>query len=217
MPKVFLIAGLGADKRLFKNIRIPSIYEVVHTDWLEPKLNDTLVTYAQSIINQYNIIDEDIAVGVSLGGIISIEIAKRVNLTKVILISSIKTDSEAPYYFKIFRKLPVYKLTSGELFNKLGFGIRLIFGSMSKEDQAVFKSMLAQSSPIFLKWAMGAVLNWRSNVIPPNLYHIIGDKDLVFPYKNIKNPTAVIKGGTHIMVFDRAAEINALLAEILIP
>ncbi|RFZ94323.1 alpha/beta hydrolase [Mucilaginibacter conchicola] len=217
MPKVFLIAGLGADKRLFKNIRIPEGYEVVYADWLEPNLTDTLAGYAQSIISQYNISDYDIAIGVSLGGVISTEIAKRVNLRKVILISSIKTDSEAPFYFNVFRKIPVYKLTSGELFNKLGFVVRLVFGSMSKEDQLLFKSMLSNSSPVFLKWAMGAVLNWRNDVIPPNLYHIIGDKDLVFPYKNIKNPTAVIKGGTHIIVFDRAEEINTLLADILIP
>ncbi|MBL4676502.1 MAG: alpha/beta hydrolase [Mucilaginibacter sp.] len=215
MPKIFLIAGLGADKRLFKNIQIPDRYEVVYVEWPEPKLTDTLANYSQSIINQYHIIDKDITIGVSLGGVISTEIAKRVNLGKVILISSIKTDSETPWYFNIFRKLPVYKLTSGKLFNKLGFVVRLVFGSMSKEDQALFKSMLSNSSPIFLKWAMGAILNWRNDVIPPNLYHIIGDSDLVFPYKNIKNPTAVIKGGTHIMIFDKAAEINAFLADIL--
>jgi hypothetical protein len=63
---------------------------------------------------------------------------------------------------------------------------------------------------------MYAVLHWRNNIVPDYLYHIIGDKDLVFPYIHIKNPTAIVKGGTHIMVFDRANEINNLLAEILL-
>jgi hypothetical protein len=62
---------------------------------------------------------------------------------------------------------------------------------------------------------MRTVLYWKNNVELSNLYHIIGNNDLMFPYKNIKNPTAIIKGGTHIMVFDRADEINKLLAEIL--
>lgn len=62
---------------------------------------------------------------------------------------------------------------------------------------------------------MGAVLAWNNCLLPNNLYHMIGNRDLVFPYKSIRNPTAIIKGGTHIMVFDRAAEINAVIQQIL--
>ncbi len=215
MPKVYLIAGLGADSRLFKDIILPEAYEVILVDWFVPKPDDTLITYAQSIINQYGIEENSIIIGVSLGGMISVEIAKRVKLNKVILISSIKTDSEAPWYFKFFSSLPVYKAIHGKLMTHLGFLIKGMFGKMNTNDLVLFKSMLRNSSPVFMKWAMRAVLYWRNDVEVANLYHIIGDKDLVFPHQNIKNPTAVIKGGTHIMVFDRADEINALLADIL--
>ncbi|MEB0260768.1 MULTISPECIES: alpha/beta hydrolase [unclassified Mucilaginibacter] len=215
MPKVYLIAGLGADSRLFKDIILPEAYEVILVDWFVPKPDDTLITYAQSIINQYGIEENSIIIGVSLGGMISVEIAKQVKLNKVILISSIKTDSEAPWYFKFFSSLPVYKAIPGKLMTHLGFLIKGMFGKMNTNDLALFKSMLRNSSPVFMKWAMRVVLYWRNDVEVANLYHIIGDKDLVFPHQNIKNPTAVIKGGTHIMVFDRADEINALLADIL--
>jgi hypothetical protein len=97
----------------------------------------------------------------------------------------------------------------------VGFLMKPMFGKMNPGDLRLFKSMLSNSSPVFLKWALRAVLYWKNSTIFPNLYHIIGDNDLVFPYKNIKNPTAIIKGGTHIMVFDKADEINKLLAEIL--
>jgi pimeloyl-ACP methyl ester carboxylesterase len=214
MSRVYLISGLGADKRLFKNISLPN-HEVIATDWLLPDINDTLITYSQSIVKQYNIQDNSIVIGVSLGGMIAVEIAKQVTLDKVILISSIKTDSEAPWYFQLFRKLPVYDITPGNLFPRLGFLIRPLFGKMEPADRDLFKSMLKSSSPVFLKWAMRAVLYWKNDVIPPHLYHIIGNKDLVFPYKNIKDPTAIIEGGTHIMVFDKADEINHLLAGIL--
>ncbi|MEB0250152.1 hypothetical protein QN344_08380, partial [Mucilaginibacter sp. 5B2] len=117
--------------------------------------------------------------------------------------------------FKFFSSLPVYKAIPGKLMTHLGFLIKGMFGKMNTNDLALFKSMLRNSSPVFMKWAMRVVLYWRNDVEVANLYHIIGDKDLVFPHQNIKNPTAVIKGGTHIMVFDRADEINALLADIL--
>ncbi|MBD1384877.1 alpha/beta hydrolase [Mucilaginibacter rigui] len=215
MHKVYLISGLGADSRLFKHIKLPANCEVILVNWHIPASDDTLTTYAQSIVKQYDIQDNSTVIGVSLGGMISVEIAKQVNLGKVILISSIKTDNEAPWYFKFFRSLPVYKAIPGKLMTHLGFLVKPMFGAMLPNDLALFKSMLRKSSPIFLKWAMQAVLSWKNTVTIPNLYHIIGDKDLVFPQQNIKNPTAVIKGGTHIMVFDKADEINALLADIL--
>jgi pimeloyl-ACP methyl ester carboxylesterase len=215
MTKVYLIPGLGANSRLFKNIQLPTEYEIVLVDWLIPNKTDTLTSYSQKLVSQYNIIDNSIVIGVSLGGMISVEIAKQIKLNKVILISSIKASSETPWYFKFFRSLPVYKAIPGKLMTHLGFLVKPMFGQMSPSDLALFKSMLQNSSPIFLKWAMRAVLYWKNDVEFSNLYHIIGDKDLVFPYQNIKTPTAVIKGGTHIMVFDKATEINALLADIL--
>jgi pimeloyl-ACP methyl ester carboxylesterase len=215
MTKVYLIPGLGADSRLFKNIQLPAGYEIVLVDWLIPSETDTLTSYSQNIVSQYNMSDNSIVIGVSLGGMISVEIAKQLKLDKVILISSIKTNSEAPWYFKFFRSLPVYKAIPGKLMTHLGFLVKPMFGQMSPGDLGLFKSMLQNSSPIFLMWAMRAALYWKNDVEFSNLYHIIGNKDLVFPYQNIKNPTAVIKGGTHIMVFDKAAEINVLLADIL--
>ena len=215
MSKVYLISGLGADSRLFKNIKIPQPFEVIPVNWLIPDLNDTLTTYAQRIINQYDIKDNSTVIGVSLGGMISVEIARLIQVNKVILISSVKKDSEAPWYFKFFRGVPAYKGIPGKLMTRAGILIKPVFGKMNPADMQLFKSMLSNSSPVFLKWAMRAVLFWRNNTEIANLYHIIGDKDLVFPYQNIKNPTAIIKGGTHIMVFDRADEINQILANIL--
>jgi pimeloyl-ACP methyl ester carboxylesterase len=215
MTKVYLIPGLGADSRLFKNIQLPAGYEIVLVDWLIPSETDTLTSYSQNILRQYNMSDNSIVIGVSLGGMISVEIAKQLKLDKVILISSIKTNSEAPWYFKFFRSLPVYKAIPGKLMTHLGFLVKPMFGQMKPDDLTLFKSMLQNSSPIFLKWAMRSALYWKNDVEFSNLYHIVGNKDLVFPYQNIKNPTAVIKGGTHIMVFDKAAEINVLLADIL--
>ena len=214
MSKIYLIAGMGADTRIYNNIELPDENEVVPVDWIEPDTTDTLSTYAQKLIKQYNISYNSVVIGNSLGGMIAIEIAKLMPLNKVILISSIKTMHEAPRYFSLFKTLPVYKLIPGTAFTKLGGFIRPVFGGMSPQHLWLFKDMLSKTSPKFLKWAMGAVLKWKNTTIPPNVYHIIGDKDLVFNYKLIKDAT-VVKGGTHIMIFDKAKEINKLLKGIL--
>ncbi|QEM10324.1 alpha/beta hydrolase [Mucilaginibacter rubeus] len=214
MSRIYLIAGLGADTRVYNNIGLGYEHEVIMVDWVEPDLNDTLITYAQKLIYQYDIQENSVLIGNSLGGVVAIEIAKLIPVEKVILISSIKTSDEAPRYFKLFRTLPIYKLIPGKVFNSMGGMVKPLFGHMSKEDAWLFGDMLRKSSPVFMKWAMYAILHWKNEVIPPNLYHITGDKDLVFDYKRIKGAT-IVKGGTHIMIFDKAKEINILLKGIL--
>ena len=65
MSKIYLIPGLGADSRLFKNIIIPGGYDVLRVEWLIPKPDDTLTSYAQTLINENHIEDGAIVIGVS--------------------------------------------------------------------------------------------------------------------------------------------------------
>ena len=213
MSKIFLIAGLGADTRVYNNIDLHE-HDITTVDWIEPNKLDTLSTYAQKLIRQYNITPGSIVIGNSLGGMITIEISKLIPLKKAILISSIKTSNEAPWYFSLFRNLPVYKIIPGKLFTSMGFMVKPLFGHMSAEDAWLFSDMLKNTSPVFAKWAMGAILNWENKLTPADTYHITGDKDLIFDYKRIKGAT-IVKGGTHIMIFDKAKEINKILKRIL--
>jgi pimeloyl-ACP methyl ester carboxylesterase len=102
MSKIFLIPGLGADTRVYNNIDLGN-HEVICVDWIEPHQTDTLSTYAQKLIYQYDITPKSVVIGNSLGGMIAVEIAKIIPLDKVILISSIKTVDEAPWYFSLLR------------------------------------------------------------------------------------------------------------------
>jgi len=213
MSKIFLLAGLGADTRVYNNIDLHE-HDVTPVDWIEPNKTDTLQTYAQKIIHQYHITKNSIIIGNSLGGMLAVEIAKLMPINKVILISSIKTIDEAPGYFKFFRAIPLHRIIPTNLYSSLGFLIELVFGKMNAADKWLFKDMLKNSSPKFLHWAMEAALKWDNRVIPPNVYHITGDKDMVFSHKKIKGAT-IIKGGTHIMIFDKSKEINKLLKSIL--
>lgn len=214
MSKIFLIAGMGADTRIYNNIELPPEYDVIPVDWIEPHQTDTLTTYAQKLIYQYDIKQKDIIIGNSLGGMLAIEIAKKISLKKTILISSIKTMNEAPGYYKVFQALPVYKIIPNKLLTSGRFLIRSIFGKLDDHTLWLFKDMLQSTSPVFLKWAMGASLNWDNKIIPSNVYQINGDADSVFNFKKIKD-AVVVKGGSHIMIFNRAKEINKWLKSIL--
>lgn len=208
-----MIAGLGADTRLYNNIDLGD-NDVTPIDWIEPNETDTLTTYSQKLIYQYSIINNAIVIGVSLGGMLAVEIAKQVKLNKVILISTIKNIDEAPWYFKLFNAVPIQKLIGGRLLGKLGYFIKPLFGHLDEHDAWLFHDMIRKSSPTFLKWAISAALKFNNTAEIPNVYHLAGDNDLVFNYKKIKDPI-IIKGGTHIMVFDKAKQINKILKVIL--
>lgn len=213
MGKIFLIPGLGADARIYQYIDLQG-HDAVAVNWIAPEKTDTLSTYAQKLIDHYHISPGTIVIGNSLGGMIAIEIANRVELDKVILISSIKTVNEAPSSFKWYRYLPVYRLLPAKLITSMGFIVRFAFGKMSRTHQDLFISMLKNTPPKFAKWAIGAILQWDNLTLPKNVYHITGDKDMIFSYKKISGAT-IVRGGTHIMIFNRAKEINNWLKNIL--
>lgn len=213
MGRVYLIPGLGADSRIYNKIDLQG-HEVTSVDWIDPDKTDTLATYSQKLINHYHIDPKSILIGNSMGGMIAMEIAKIIAVEKVILISSIRNIDEAPAYFGFFKAMPLYKLIPEKTLNAMGFLIKPLFGHMQPDDALLFADMLKKSSPVFLKWAMGAVVNWDNKTISSPVCQVIGDKDLVFPYK--KQPAAeVIKGGTHIMIFEMADAVNKWLKGVL--
>jgi pimeloyl-ACP methyl ester carboxylesterase len=213
LSRIFLVPGLGADARIFQYINLQG-HQAIPIIWLKPEKQDTLSTYAQKLIDHYKITPRSIVIGNSLGGMLAIEIAKRVKLDKAILISSVKTASEAPRSHKWYGYLPLYKLIPSSWLPLTGFIVRKVMGKMSKHHQELFVSMLKGTSPKFIKWALGAILHWDNQIIPPHVYHITGDKDKIFPYQRIKGAT-IIKGGTHIMIYTKAKEINNWLKDII--
>ncbi|MBW4889591.1 alpha/beta hydrolase [Mucilaginibacter sp. HMF5004] len=213
IPKVFLISGMGADERLFRHLDL-SGFEAIPVIWIEPQHDDTLATYATRLIRQFSIKAGDSVIGVSLGGMMATEIAKQLELKHVILISSIKSPAEAPAYYNFFKSIPMYKLLSGEFMIKASFLFKPVMGKMAGIHADLFYSMLKNTSPTFLKWSIGASLNWDNTIVPPNITHLIGDADKVFNYKRIKY-AIVIRGGDHMMVFNRSKQISPIVREVL--
>jgi pimeloyl-ACP methyl ester carboxylesterase len=214
MPKLFLISGLGADERLFKNLDL-SGFEIIPVTWIEAEKKDTLTTYATKLINQFGITAGSSVIGVSLGGMLTVEVAKQVQLQHAIIISSIKSKSEQPWYFRFFRNVPVHKLISGEFLQRVGPLARPLFARITgSKETPMFFSMLKNSNPRFLEWAMGAALHWNGEPAPGKVHHLIGTADLIFYEKLIKD-AIVIPKGDHMMVFARAKEISPIIQNIL--
>ena len=95
MQTIYCISGLGANEKVFQFLDL-SFAKPVFIKWLFPLKNETLPQYALRLKEDFIDEPDPIIIGLSLGGMIAVEIAKTIPSARVILISSAKTKKENP-------------------------------------------------------------------------------------------------------------------------
>jgi pimeloyl-ACP methyl ester carboxylesterase len=213
MKKIYCISGLGADKTAFAKLHIKG-YQLVHLPWLLPLSNETIEQYAKRMSK--NIADEKpVLMGLSFGGIMSIEIAKHLPAEKVILISSVKSYKEMPGWMKLAGKLKLNKLIPMRPYKFFEPIQNYNLGAYTPEEKEMARTFRKNVSQQYLDWAISQVLNWKNDWQPASLYHIHGNADKLFPIKKI-NAQFVVNNAGHLMIMNKAAEVNGFLKKILI-
>ena len=148
-------------------------------------------------------------VGVSFGGMVAIELNKFVNPSFTILISSAAKSSNLPRIRSIFGSINVLKFLPDFILKPPSFMLNYMFGA---KNRMLLKEIISDTDPVFLKWALGEILRWKSNEETPNLHLIHGSEDKIIPLVNASS--LVINGGGHFMIVDRATEVSRLLGRI---
>ena len=213
LKNIYCISGLGADERVFQKLELQG-YQPIHIRWLEPDDRENIADYARRLTAQIKS-EKPILVGLSFGGIMAIEIAKQIDIEKVILISSTKDCHEIPFYFKMFRWLPIYLLLPARLILWLGKLLASWFFSLETvAERKLFKAILFDTNARFLKWAIHQVVIWKNELIPENIYHIHGEGDRIFPFQFVREDFSVENGG-HFMIMNRAELISNLIQKII--
>lgn len=206
---VYLIPGMGLDERLFFRIRLKNA-TVHYVKWLEPIGEEAFDDYINRLLPQIKEREDLMLVGVSKGGIAAIEVAKRIHVEQVVIISSVKTHHEKPAFFNIVKRIPLYKLSTPKMRQIFRTIWGQFFGLKSSGAMDFFMDMFEVMSEHYKDWAVRQIANWENTTYPDNLIHIHGDKDMIFPIRLIKN-VEVIKGGNHGMIATRASAINKRL------
>ena len=210
--RVYLIPGQGADERLFKDIQLKNC-EAVALKFPVPEKNELLPDYAKRIAKQIDTTRSFSIVGVSMGGMIAIEMSKFLKPDKIVIISSAKGRDELPMRYRFMSHVPLYKIFPGTMLKGLANIARPIVEPESKKNTPVFKAMIDAKDPKFMERSIHMIVNWKNTEKPANLVHIHGTKDRTLPARNIKNAVKV-KGGGHMVTLVRAEEISAMLNQI---
>ena len=213
MKKAYFISGLGADKNAFKYIQLPVEYEPHFIDWIPPEPAEEVSHYANRLSQDIKTDDSFILIGLSFGGLIATEIARIKSPQKLIIISSMATAHDIPWYFLRAGKYRLQNYLPVRFF-KIATLLNHMVGSKNKEEKAIVETFVKNADPVFIRWSLNAIVNWKQDTRFAGLVHIHGSKDHLLPFKYTKADHCVLNGG-HLMVFNRAKDINSLLKNIL--
>lgn len=212
---IYLMPGMAASPLIFEHIKLdPTIFDVHKLNWIMPVKNESLENYAKKMcatITHKN----PILIGVSFGGMLVQEMAKHIATRKVIIISSVKSSKELPKRMQFARYTKIHKLLPTGLVNNVELLAKYAFGETVTKRLALYEMYLSIRDKDYIDWSIDNIVNWKESTLIPNLVHIQGDKDAVFPVANINN-CIVVKNGTHTMIIHRYKWFNEHLPALIL-
>ena len=213
---VYFMPGLAASTTIFENIKLPEDqFEMCFLEWFLPADKESIESYAKRM-NEKILHENPVLIGVSFGGILVQEMAKLIPTKKVIIISSVKSNTEFPYRLKLAKATKVYKILPTQLISNVELLVKYAFGStIIKKRLKLYEKYLSVRDKSYLDWSIENVLLWPQKTAAKNIIHIQGDADEVFPIKNIHN-CIVVKGGTHIMIINKYKWFNENLPKLIL-
>ncbi|GAA4460700.1 hypothetical protein GCM10023093_03810 [Nemorincola caseinilytica] len=209
---IYCISGLGADQRLFANLEIEG-HTLVPLPWVPYDEDDTMAGYATKMFHTIPEADP-IVMGLSFGGMLTVEMCKAHKVRHGILVSSAKTRKELGYNISVLLAQSAMDILPDSAFNTPFWFELFSLGSHTDEERKLLRQIISDYDPKFVQWCIKALLSWENTEAPANIWHIHGTADRVITPSSVK-PDHWVKGGSHIMVYNRAAEVSAWIAEQL--
>ncbi|MBX2972810.1 MAG: alpha/beta hydrolase [Flavobacteriales bacterium] len=210
---LYLIPGLGADKRLFAKLELGG-HDPHCLEWPEMPEGSGLADYARALAAQVDANAPHALIGVSMGGMVAQELAAITHPRKVVIVSSWKGPQEMPTPLRMLRGTHPERLLTPAMLQRMLPVVRWQMG-VERDDTALFDQLIAVHPIGQLKAQINACLTWDGPATPvKDLVHIHGDHDRLMPIANIHGAW-VIEGGSHFMVYNKAKAVGEELRKAL--
>lgn len=171
--------------------------------------------HAQALLPEVRTDAPHVLVGMSMGGMIAQELAQLSRPILTILISSWKGPGEMPVWIRTLQGKHPERVVTQKFIDRILPLLYWQMGAESEQDRALIDAFVHECPVDQIKIQLNASLNWAGTPLPADpLLHIHGDNDHLMPIELIKDPI-VVKGGGHIMVFNKAGEISKIINEHL--
>lgn len=204
---IYLIPGLGADRRLFGKLVLDG-YDVHFLEWPTMPVGSGMADFARVLAQKVDASRPHVLLGVSMGGMVAQEMASITHPSKVIIVSSWKGPQEMPRQLKALRGTHPERILTPTLLKQTLPVVRWQMGVEEPEDVALFNALITVHSIDQLKLQINACLTWNGPAEPlKGLVHIHGDKDRLMPIAHV-HAVRRIPGGSHFMIYSKAKEVG---------
>lgn len=210
MKEIYLIPGLGADRRVFNFLDL-SAYSCHYVSWIDPLKGESIENYAARLAAQIKS-SNPIIIGVSFGGMIAIEVAKQITSEKTILISSVRSVKEIHWLVRLFLKVRIHKILPSSCLKKPRGLLFYLFGVKKPVERELLADIIRDTEPGFLRWSIDKIVDWTNEIVPDHTTLIHGSNDKLFPGNH---GDIIIPGGGHFMIVSKAGEVSNQLKRIL--
>jgi hypothetical protein len=157
------ISGLGADERIFGKLKLPDQFTIHHIYWLPVSENESIENYCMRLSDQINRTSPFTLVGVSFGGIIAIELSKKLAPVQTVIISSFCNKEEVPKFYLLLGRLKLYKMLPVQFLLKPNNMIFRLFGANKQVEKELLKNIMLETDPGFFQWAVDQLFSWDNS------------------------------------------------------
>lgn len=212
--KVYLLSGLGVDGRVFNNIDLQE-YQPQLIEWIPFLRNEDISQYAQRLSAQVE--PHSILIGLSFGGMIAIEIAKHISISKIILLSSASNFKQIPWLFRLCDWSKFIKLLPKNFIFEANPVTFWLFGITRRHEKILLSQILADTNYDFFVRAIQQITQWKNITTNTKIIHLHGTKDRLLqqPLDGSFARKYQIKNGGHFMVITHSEEIKDIIQKEL--
>jgi hypothetical protein len=211
--RVFLITGFALDKRAFSLMKLPE--DVYHTlDFIPILKGETLREYAKRMAGEIGLAAGDVIGGVSLGGMLALEMAKTVDVLGVVIIASTTHPRHIRKRFTMWA--PLARWVPEALIRRIFTAIPRILAlqnMLSPEGQALLGDIMASHPPALLKTFPKMIVGWPGCEPPARFRQIHSDGDWLIRPNGDPATLAILPGKNHLITVSHPEKVRELVLE----
>jgi pimeloyl-ACP methyl ester carboxylesterase len=215
LPRLVLIPGLGADARVF-GPQLKAFPDAIAPAWIEPARREPLASYAQRLAAGIDASSPVVLAGLSLGGMLALEMARHLPTRRVVLIASCTHPSAVRRVMRLVEIAGrIWPVRAAEWLKSFAPPVMGRGGTVPDEGRRVLIDMLRDTPADFIRWGGRAIFEWPGRADPGvPVVHIHGALDWVIPMKGVR-PTRIIPEGSHVLNLSHPDEVTGFLKENL--
>ncbi len=211
--RVFLITGFALDKRAFALMDLPS--ETYRTLDLIPILKgESLREYAARMAKEIGLAPGDIIGGVSLGGMLALEMSRLVDVAGLILIASATHPRHIRKRFKLWA--PIAEWVPRSVIRRIFTLIPRILAlqnMLSPEGQALLADIMGGFPPNLLQTFPMMILRWPGCDPGVPYRHIHAQGDWLIRPSGDPAAMTILPGRNHLITVSHAKVVRGLVMD----